>query len=250
MSTGFYLPRNGFFEKLHPVTKLWALLFTFIPPFVGNSLQEIIWFMAWLIIASLAAGAWPNLARTRNIMLILTIMSILIWLFFAPGKTILVRIGPVTIMRESLMYGLTVALRLNCFIFSALTFLTSTPIEDFTYALRKTGLPYGPSFALSLAFRLTPLFMETASDIALAQKARGLDLDQGNFLTRLRRHAPIIVPVLVSGLRKGDQLAVALESRGFGRGGKRTSIAEHSFSWRDPALVLVLAAIFLPMLYF
>lgn len=146
-------------------------------------------------------------------------------------------------LRLSLLYGITICLRLNCFVLAAIIFLTCTPIEDFTYGLYRMGPPFAVSFALTLAFRLTPLFMETAQAIAMAQQARGLDLDSGGLFQRIRRYVPIIVPVLVSGLRRADQLAVALESKGFGMAGRRTTIMAFRISWRDVAL---LSGTFLP----
>ena len=56
-------------------------------------------------------------------------------------------------------------------------------------------------------------------------------------LARLRRYVPIVVPILVSGRRRADQLAVALESRGFGNGAHRTILSEYPVTWRDFVLL-------------
>jgi energy-coupling factor transport system permease protein len=122
-------------------------------------------------------------------------------------------------------------------VLAAVIFLTVTPTEDFTFALSRLGVPFVMSFALTLAFRLTPLFIETGQTIAMAQKSRGLDLDTGGILKRIRNHVPIVIPVLASGLRRADQLAVALESRGFGKEKKRTLLSEFSVTWRDGIMV-------------
>jgi energy-coupling factor transporter transmembrane protein EcfT len=124
----------------------------------------------------------------------------------------------------------------------SVAFLTCTPIEDIAYGLNRLGMPYVASFALSLAFRLTPLFLQAGQQIALAQRARGLDLDRGGPLRRLRGYLPILVPVLLGGLRRADQLAVALELRGFGRPGKRTALPDYRFTWRDGLALLGVAA--------
>ena len=153
-------------------------------------------------------------------MLLLFVMSVVLWGLF-----------------QSVAYGVTIGLRLVCFVTATVVFLTCTRTEDFTVALSKLGLPFVVSFTLSLAFRLAPLFMETAQTIAMAQRARGLDLDSGGPLSRLRRHVPIIVPVLVSGLRRADQLAIALESKGFGGGKPRSVLSEYAMTWRDGALI-------------
>ncbi|MBU2548561.1 MAG: energy-coupling factor transporter transmembrane protein EcfT [Proteobacteria bacterium] len=244
MSLTLYLPRGGFFERIHPVVKLLALVVSFSPPFLGRHPWPVLGYLIFLVLAALWGRTGTNLARMWKLMIVLVVMSVVLWTLFQAGPTRWAAWGPLVVTREGLLYGLTAGLRLDCFIVAAIIFLSSTPIEDFTYALFRLGLPFAPSFALTLAFRLTPLFIETGQTIAMAQKARGLDLDAGGPIKKIRNHAPIIVPVLVSGLRRGDQLAMALESRGFGKTGRRTFLAHFRLGWRDGVLsgVLLLAA--------
>lgn len=239
MSLAFYRPTGGFFEQVNPVSKLVALLAAFVPPFFGDSPVEILPYFALLFSAALSARAGANLVRIYKLMILLFVMSVVLWSFFYRGHTVLYLIGPLAITKESLLYGITIGIRLNCFVLAAIIFLTSTPIEDFTYGLSKLGMPFVVSFALTLAFRLTPLFIETGQAIVMAQKARGLDLDSGGILRRIRHYVPIIVPVLASGLRRADQLAVALESRGFGKSKSRSVVSEFPVTWRDWVLLSV-----------
>ena len=239
MSLTFYSPSGGFFERVHPVSKLICLMASFVPPFLGNEPLEVFPYFSFLLLAAFFAQAGANLRRVYKLMIILFVMSIVLWAFFYRGKSALFTVGRIVIMKESLLYGVTTGIRLNCFILSAIIFLTSTPIEDFTYGLSKLGMPFAASFALTLSFRLTPLFMETGQAIVMAQKSRGLDLDSGGIIKRIRHYVPIIVPVLVSGLRRADQLAVALESRGFGKTKKRSAISEFPITWRDYVLISI-----------
>ena len=240
MTFGFFYPTGSFFERAHPVAKLLGLLASFVPPFFGATPGQVLPYFILLLLAALLGRAGANLVRMYKLMVILFVMSLLIWTIFERGGTVWLELGLIDVTREGFFYGMTVGLRLNCFILAAILFLTSTPIEDFTYALLRLGLPFAPSFTLTLAFRLTPLFMETGQTIVLAQKARGLDLDSGTLLQKIRNYVPIIVPVLVSGMRRGDQLAMALESRGFGKGGRRTFVSRFSVTWRDWVLLSVL----------
>lgn len=243
MTLGFYRPTGSFFERVHPSSKLICLLLAFIPPFFSrNPLQVLPYFLLLMVVAP-AVGAGPNLRRSGVIMLILFFMSVILWSIFQRGETRLFGLGPVAITREGVSYGLMVGLRLNCFVLAAVIFLTSTPLEAVAYGLSRLGLPFVVSFTISLAFRLTPLFLEAGRTIATAQKARGLDLDAGGPIKRLRRYIPIIVPVIVSGLRRADQLAIALESKGFGNSCKRSTLLEYRAGWRDLTLVCVLLGV-------
>jgi energy-coupling factor transport system permease protein len=242
VNLGFYRPTGGFLELVHPSSKLICLLLAFVPPFFSRGPLQVLPYFLLLLTAALATGAMPNLRRIGVIMLILFVMSVILWSIFQPGENRLFALGPIAITREGISFGLMIGLRLNCFVLAAVIFLTSTPIEAVAHGLSRLGLPFVVSFTVSLAFRLTPLFLEAGRTIVMAQKSRGLDLASGGPIKRLRLYIPIIVPVIVSGLRKADQLAIALESKGFGGKGKRTMLLEYSVGWRDLVLVLVLLA--------
>jgi energy-coupling factor transport system permease protein len=55
-----------------------------------------------------------------------------------------------------------------------------------------------------------------AQTVIDAQRSRGLELDKGNFMKRIRNYIPILIPLIVSAIRRSIELAEALESRGFG----------------------------------
>lgn len=243
MSVAFYRPTGGFFEKAHPVTKLICLVLAFVPPFMGNQPLQILPYFVLLLCLSIFSGAAPNLRRVAGLMFILFSMSVVLWTFFQKGQTALTTIGPVVIRKESLYFGITVGIRLCCFMTASVLFLTCTRIEDFTYGLSKLGMPFAAGFALTLAFRLTPLFLESGQTIVMAQKARGLDLDTGGLFSRIRRYVPIIIPILVTGLRRSDQLAIALESKGFGAKKQRTVLAEYPLTWRDGLLLFGITSV-------
>ena len=51
-------------------------------------------------------------------------------------------------------------------------FLSSTTVEGFAQGLRALGLPYRAAFAITLAFRLVPTFLESGRTVVEAQRAR------------------------------------------------------------------------------
>jgi energy-coupling factor transport system permease protein len=57
-----------------------------------------------------------------------------------------------------------------------------------------------------------------------AQKSRGLELERGNFLKRIRNFIPILIPLIVGAIRRSLELAEAMESRAFGAKKERTSL--------------------------
>jgi energy-coupling factor transport system permease protein len=194
----------------------------------------------------LFSSAWRNLWQIKWLIVIFLIVAMLMWPVFYRGHgQPLFRLGLIAPSVDALSFALAMGLRLIALLVAGIVFLSATRIEDIAYGFQKLGMPYRVSFAFSLAFRLTPLFMETASQIFAAQRARGLDLHTSGWLKRLKGYAAILAPVLITSLRRADGLALALEARGFGRSAQRTSIVHYQASWRDWALILVLGSVIL-----
>jgi energy-coupling factor transport system permease protein len=102
-------------------------------------------------------------------------------------------------------------------------FLTTSP-DNLGLALEQARVPYEFSFAFTTAVRFVPVLAEEAQTIMDAQKARGLELERGNFLKRIRNYIPILVPLIVSAIRRSLELAEAMESRAWGATKKRTNL--------------------------
>jgi len=102
-------------------------------------------------------------------------------------------------------------------------FLTTSP-DHLGLALEQTHVPYEFVFAFTTAVRFVPVLAEEAQTIMDAQKARGLELERGNFLKRIRNYIPILIPLIVSAIRRSLELAEAMESRAWGATKKRTNL--------------------------
>jgi energy-coupling factor transport system permease protein len=102
-------------------------------------------------------------------------------------------------------------------------FLTTSP-DHLSLALEETHVPYEFTFAFTTAVRFVPVLAEEAQTIMDAQKARGLELERGNFLKRVRNYIPILIPLIVSAIRRSLELAEAMESRAWGVTPKRTNL--------------------------
>src|SRR5208282_4743070 len=109
--------------------------------------------------------------------------------------------------------------------------------------LQRMRVPYRVSFAISLSFRLVPLFIDSALTVVDAQRLRGYDFDAGGPLERVRRYVPVIIPVFMGALRKANNMAMALEARGFGRDNAPTSFIEYRMHARDAEAFVVLIAV-------
>ena len=104
-------------------------------------------------------------------------------------------------------------------------FLTTSP-DHLGLALENSHVPYEFCFAFTTAVRFVPVLAEEAQTIMDAQKARGLELEKGNFLKRVKNYIPILIPLIVNAIRRSLELAEAMESRAWGATKNRTNLYE------------------------
>ena len=127
-------------------------------------------------------------------------------------------------------------------------FLTTSP-DHLGLALEQTRIPYEFSFAFTTAVRFVPVLAEEAQTIMDAQKARGLELEKGNFLKRIRNYVPVLIPLIVSAIRRSLELAEAMESRAWGATKKRTNLYALKLGRGDFALLAITVCIFVLSVY-
>ena len=121
-------------------------------------------------------------------------------------------------------------------------FLTTSP-DHLGLALEQSHVPYEFSFAFTTAVRFVPVLAEEAQTIMDAQKARGLELEKGNFMKRIRNYVPVLIPLIVSAIRRSLELAEAMESRAWGATKKRTNLYELKLRKGDYALLAIIIVI-------
>jgi len=134
---------------------------------------------------------------------------------------------------EGLLRGISGGFSLIIIIITSIVFVSTTKIEEMTLACIRLGLRYRGAFAMSTAIRMIPLIAGTAETILQAQKSRGLDVDTGTFMQKLKKYVPLMVPTIVSVIRGTSVFAMALESKGFGYSEKRVSYLTIAYKTRD-----------------
>jgi energy-coupling factor transport system permease protein len=127
-------------------------------------------------------------------------------------------------------------------------FLTTSP-DHLGLALEQTRVPYEFAFAFTTAVRFVPVLAEEAQTIMDAQKARGLELEKGGFLKRIRNYVPVLIPLIVSAIRRSLELAEAMESRAWGATKKRTNLYALKLHRGDFALLVINVAVLAVAIY-
>jgi energy-coupling factor transport system permease protein len=233
MEIYLYLDRNSLFHRLHPITKIFCVLLLFVAAILFNHPLYVLALALLVILIGGLSRSLSNLKRIRVLLILLLIFCSVLWPLFLKGSHLLWKWGRLSIYRESLLYAVAMGLRLDMMLICGMIFLSCTRIEEFTAGLNKLGMPFSMSFALSLAFRLVPTFAATTSTVIQAQKSRGLDLESGWILSRIKKHVPMLIPIFIYAVRNADLLSMALESKSFGLRKDRTYYQEFRMTRAD-----------------
>ncbi|HET6885095.1 MAG TPA: energy-coupling factor transporter transmembrane component T, partial [Rubrobacteraceae bacterium] len=158
--------------------------------------------------------------------------------------------GFVQVHEGGLVKGLFLASRILLLVSTAaLLTATTAPvaladgIEDLLSPLKKIRFPaHELAMMITIALRFIPTLHEEAQKITRAQAARGADFSEGGPISRARALLPVLVPLTIGAFRRADELAEAMESRGYRGDEGRTRYRELRFRTRD-ALVLCAAAL-------
>jgi energy-coupling factor transport system permease protein len=233
MLTSLYLDRGSVLHRLHPAVKLFALFIMFWSVFWVDHPLALLPIAILMVVLAQLSRSWPNFYAFRWFLVLMIPPTMLEWMAVYRGGTPMVNLWIIHLSRQALLFGFGRGLRLALLLSSSILFLSTTTIEEFTTSLVTFRVPYRVAFAMSLAFRLVPLFMDSALTVVQAQTLRGYDFSQGNLLQRMKRYVPAVIPVFMGALRRANNMAMALEARGFGLGATPTSFAEYPVQPRD-----------------
>jgi energy-coupling factor transport system permease protein len=153
------------------------------------------------------------------------------------------------VLAANVEYAAAMTLRFVVLVESFSVFFLTTSPDHLGLALEQTHVPYEFSFAFTTAVRFVPVLAEEAQTIMDAQKARGLELEKGNFLKRIRNYVPVLIPLIVSAIRRSLELAEAMESRAWGATKKRTNLYALKLHRGDFALLAITIGVLAVSIY-
>jgi energy-coupling factor transport system permease protein len=141
---------------------------------------------------------------------------------------------------NGVMHAAVMTLRFIAMLLAGIFFLSVTALEDFSNGLMLLKVPYAAAFAVSLSFRLVNTFISTGFLIVEAQEARGNDATRGNIIKRMKAYVPLLVPLILNGIKKAETLNLALESKGFSPQNKPDISGRYKMKAIDTAALLAL----------
>ncbi|MBO0600823.1 energy-coupling factor transporter transmembrane protein EcfT [Sporosarcina sp. E16_3] len=252
MIFGRYIPGNSFVHKLDPRSKLSFVFLFIIGVFLANNTITYAVLLGFTLLVILSSRIRLYfLFNGLKPILFLIIFTLLMHIFFTKEGALLVDWKFIKIYEEGVRQGIFISIRfLVLVLLTSILTLTTSPIsitdgmEDLLGPFKRLKLPvHELALMMSISLRFIPTLMDETDKILKAQLARGSDISTGSIKQRIRAVIPLLVPLFVSAFKRAEDLAVAMEVRGYRGGEGRTRYRQLKWHWRDTTIMVLLAAL-------
>ena len=231
-----YTRQDSVIHRLDPRAKLFMSIVLAVMSLLFLSIIPLLIILGCLVPIIIAA---KSLRRWLRSMKGLSVLLIFIIIF----NTLL------STQPNPFSHSIALTLRLIALMTSFSVFFLTVHPDELSQALIQMRVRFEFAFAMSMAMRYVPTLGQEAYAIMDAQKARGVELDKGSLLKRIRNIVPIIVPLIIVSIRRALSIAESMESRGFGSSEKRTYMNVLRFKKSDWIVVLVSLLVLIFVVY-
>ncbi|MET0785967.1 MAG: energy-coupling factor transporter transmembrane protein EcfT [Paenisporosarcina sp.] len=251
MIFGRYIPGDSFVHKLDPRSKLiFVFIFIAIVFLANNAITYGLLLGFTLLTVFVSRIRMYFLLNGLKPILFLLVFTFLLHIFFTKEGDLLWKWQFIEIYEEGLRQGIFISLRfLVLVLMTSILTLTTSPIsitdgmEVLLNPFKRFKLPvHELALMMSISLRFIPTLMDETDKIMKAQMARGSDITSGSIKERVKAVVPLLIPLFVSAFKRAEDLAVAMEVKGYRGGEGRTRYRQLKWDWRDSTITLLLIA--------
>ena len=249
MLLGRYIPGNSFIHQMDPRAKIISVLFFMVIVFFANHwLGYLLLILFMLSVIRIAQINIFFLFNGLKLLFFILIFTFLLHIFFTSGGTTLFEWGFIQIDSEGVITGIYITIRLvMLLIITTILTLTTSPIE-LTDAIENLGAPlkkikvpmHELAMMISISLRFIPTLMDETEKIIKAQSARGSTFMTGKLKSRVNALIPIFIPLFISAFKRAEEMAVAMEVRGYKGEEGRTSYRELKWGLKDTSAIVII----------
>lgn len=259
MIFGRYVPAESVIHRMDPRSKLTLIfLFVCIVFIANNSITYGALLIYTLLMISLSKVPLRFIIGGLKPVLWLVLFTLILHLFLNKEGEILFQAGWLTIYEEGLRQGIFISLRFFLLILmTSILTLTTTPIEitdgleSLLHPLNKVKFPvHELALMMSISLRFIPTLMQETDKIMKAQTARGVEFSSGPMKERVKAIIPLLIPLFVNSFKRAEELATAMEARGYRGGEGRTKYRQLSWGMVDTLMLLLLALVTVLLIVF
>lgn len=262
IALGKYLPLNSIVHQMDPRAKIAAMLLMMIAIFIpAGYIGYLIIGIIVIATALLAKLKLSFLWRAMKPMLFMLVFLLIINLLVLKDGYVVFSVFGISFYSEAIFQTLYIVIRLALMIIIT-TILTATTkpleltlgIEDLLKPFQVIHVPaHEIAMMISIALRFIPTLIEETQRIMKAQASRGVDMDEGSLMEKVKAILSLIVPLFVSAFQRAEDLAYAMEARGYIPNRERTRYKQLKMQSKDYFLlsctIFVLIIMIVLMIY-
>lgn len=252
MIIGRFVPIDSMLHRMDPRSKL-IIVFLFIcVVFLANNVSTYLTLLIYIsVMVLLSRIPIRYIYQGLTPILWLIIFTFCLHLFFTKEGTLLFEFGWLKIYEEGLRMGILISIRFFLLIvMTSLLTLTTTPIEltdaieTLLEPLKKVKFPvHELALMMSISLRFIPTLMDETEKIMKAQMARGVEFSSGSIKKRIKAIVPLLIPLFVNAFKRAEELATAMEARGYQGGEGRTKYRQLVWKATDTMMILLLVVV-------
>lgn len=255
---GQYVPGDSLVHRLDPRTKITIIFLFVLFVFLANTLFSygILTLFAFISVFVTRIQLRFIIKGLKPVWFLI-IFTFLLHLFVTKDGTVLIEISIFKIYSGGLIQGFAISMRFFLLILvTSLLTLTTTPmeitdaIEDMLHPLKKLNFPiHELALMMSISLRFIPTLMQETDKISKAQASRGVDFRTGPIKQRVKAIVPLLIPLFVSAFKRAEELAMAMEARGYNGGEGRTKLRELKIEKRDIFIYLIFGLVVIGLFF-
>lgn len=256
--SGSYVPGKSILHRLDTKAKFFSFLLLIVAVILTHSVAEyVIITLIWMTLIAVSHVPLRSMFGSVQRMRWFFVLVFLTNAFFYHAEHPLWKWWIFTLSTEGISQGFQVIYRvILILVLSNLLTLTTPPlaitgaIQTMLRPLKLIRIPANDiAMILSVAIQFIPTLMEETDSIKKAQMARGAKLDSRRLTERARAMLPLVIPIFVASFRRADELAMAMEARGYRKGAYHAP-QKHQSIPRSGWFVLILCCLLIVLEYF
>lgn len=248
IALGRYLPLDSIIHKMDPRAKIMAMLVVMVAIFIqAGYIGYAVLGVSVILTAVLAKLKMSFLWRSMKPMLFMLSFLLIINLIVVKDGDVFFTLFGWDLYTGALSQTLYIVIRLALMIMIT-TILTATTkpleltlgIEDLLKPFKVIHVPaHEIAMMISIALRFIPTLIEETQRIMKAQASRGVDMEDGSLMEKVKAILSLIVPLFVSAFQRAEDLAYAMEARGYIPNRPRTRYKQLKMKTRDGILLIL-----------
>ncbi|MDR3214697.1 MAG: energy-coupling factor transporter transmembrane protein EcfT [Bacilli bacterium] len=248
ITIGAYIPVNSIIHRLHPLAKILSLILLLTGVFLIHNIMVFLVSTLFILILILIARLSPlQLVKQIKVLYFMFIFLFILNIFMLRTGEVALIIKGYPIYWQAINQTIIILFRLISMIILSSILTMSTKPLDLTLGIEQCFMPlkrfhfpaHEIAMMISIALRFIPTLVEETNKIMIAQTSRGVDFKSNKFKVKIKAVIALLIPLFVASFKRAEELANAMEARGYNPSAQRTRFIKHEWRYQDSIVLMV-----------